>query len=157
METLIIILGFLIMILGIAGSFLPILPGPLTSWLGLLVLSFSDVEVTRNLLITTFVVALIIYILDFIIPALGTKKYGGSKYGMAGATLGLVVGLLAPVPLGIVIGPFLGALLGEIIYQKNRKIALRAAYGSLIGFVSSTLIKFVVALVYLGIYIWILA
>jgi uncharacterized protein YqgC (DUF456 family) len=157
MDTVLIILGLCLMLLGIAGSFLPILPGPLTSWLGLLVLSFTkSVAVDSGLLISTFVLALLIFLLDFVIPALGAKRYGGSRYGMIGTTLGLIVGLVSPIPLGIIIGPFVGALIGEILHQNDSKQALRAAYGSFMGFLSSTFIKMFVAIVYLGLYIWLL-
>jgi uncharacterized protein YqgC (DUF456 family) len=157
MDIALIIISSLLMILGIAGSFLPVLPGPLTSWAGLFLLSFTDtVSISHKILIITFLIALGIYVLDYFIPAIGTKKFGGSKYGMIGTTLGLIVGILSPIPFGIIIGPFFGALIGELIYQNNGKTALRAAYGSLLGFLASTFIKFCISLVYLGLFIWIL-
>lgn len=155
MDILLIIIASLLMLLGIVGSFLPILSGPLTSWLGLLLLSFVDsVNISSSTLIITFVIALIIYVLDYVIPALGTKRYGGSRYGMIGTTIGLIAGLLSPIPFGIIIGPFVGALIGELLYQQRTDHALRAAYGSLIGFLASTVLKFGVTLVYLGLFIW---
>jgi len=156
MDTVLIILAALLMILGIAGSFLPILPGPLTSWAGLLTLSFTDTtSISHQTLFITFSIALGIYVLDYFIPALGTRKYGGSRYGMIGTTIGLIVGIFSPIPFGIIIGPFVGALIGELVYQNNSKTALRAAYGSLLGFLASTFIKFSVSVVYLGLFIWI--
>jgi hypothetical protein len=107
-------------------------------------------------LIITFVIALLIYVLDYLIPAAGTRRYGGSRYGMIGTTLGLILGILSPVPFGILIGPFAGALVGELCYQSDLKHALRAAYGSLMGFLASTFIKFAAALVYLGLFLWVL-
>jgi uncharacterized protein YqgC (DUF456 family) len=85
---------------------------------------------------------LVILILDYIIPILGTKKLGGSKFGMYGAGVGLVVGLLAPMPLGILIGPFVGAYLGEVIFAKKAsQPALKAALGSFLGFLTSTVLE----------------
>lgn len=93
MEIFLVLLALLLMILGILGSFLPVLPGPLTSWIGLLVLHFTDgIELSTTFLIVTLVFAVFIYILDYIIPAIGTKRFGGSKAGMIGTTLGLIIG-----------------------------------------------------------------
>ena len=95
MDTLIILLGVFFIILGIIGSFIPILPGPITSWIGLLLIHFtSAIPYNWTFILTTLAVALLVYILDYIIPALGTKKFGGSKYGIIGTTVGLVVGLI---------------------------------------------------------------
>ena len=157
MDIFLIVVASLLMLLGVLGSFVPILPGPLTSWLGLLVLGLSEnVSISTSTLTLTFIIALVIYVLDYIIPALGTRKYGGSRYGMIGTTLGLIIGILAPIPFGIIIGPFVGALIGELLYQQDSQHALRAAYGSLMGFLASTFIKFSVAVVYLGLFIWII-
>lgn len=77
------IMGLFFVLLGIAGSFLPVLPGPLTGWVGLLLLHLSDrVPDDTNFLIITFCIALGVFLLDYIIPALGTKKFGGSKKGL---------------------------------------------------------------------------
>ena len=142
------------MFLGIIGSFLPILPGPLTSWVGLLVLHFTDgIELSQTFLIATLAVAIFIYVLDYIIPALGTKRFGGSRSGMIGTTIGLVVGLLSPIPFGIIIGPFLGALIGEMIHRNDIDKALKAAFGSFLGFIASSFLKFIVAIIFLGFFI----
>jgi uncharacterized protein YqgC (DUF456 family) len=142
------------MILGIAGSFLPVLPGPLTSWVGLLILHFTDVVVmNRTFLIITFSIAMAIWILDYIIPVIGTKRFGGSKAGIIGTSIGLIVGLIAPIPGGIIIGPFCGALIGELLNKSDFKKAFKAAVGSFLGFLASTFIKFIVAIIYFGFYI----
>ena len=155
MDILLISVAAIVMLLGVFGSFLPILPGPLTSWLGLLILSYSQqAALSSSTLTLTFCVALAIFLLDYIIPAIGTKRYGGSRYGMMGTTLGLIIGLLSPLPFGILIGPFIGALIGELLYQNNTQHALRAAYGSLVGFLASTFIKFMVSLCYIIVFIW---
>jgi len=154
MELFLVILSLLLMLLGVLGSFLPILPGPLTSWAGLLVLHFTDgVDLSSTFLIGTLIVAIFIYILDYIIPAIGTKRFGGSKAGMIGTTLGLVVGLIAPIPFGIIIGPFIGALIGEMVHRNDMEKALKAAFGSFLGFIASTFLKFIVAIIYLGFFI----
>ena len=154
MELFLVLIALVLMILGIVGSFLPVLPGPLTSWAGLLVLHFTEgVEMSQTFLIVTLIVAIIIYVLDYIIPAIGTKRFGGSKAGMIGTTLGLIIGLLSPIPFGIIIGPFVGALIGELINENDINKALKAAFGSFLGFIASTFLKFIVAIVYLGFFI----
>ncbi len=154
MDIFLVLVAALFMFLGIIGSLLPILPGPLTSWVGLLIFHLTDaVPMNWTFLIITFVFAILIWILDYIIPALGTKKFGGSKYGMIGTSIGLIVGLFAPIPGGIIIGPFAGAFLGELINKSDSKTALKAAFGSFLGFITSVFLKFVVALIFLGLFI----
>lgn len=154
MDIFLVILAAFIMLLGIIGSFLPVLPGPLTSWVGLLVFHLADVvPMNWTFLSITFVFAIGIWILDYIIPAMGTKRFGGTKAGMIGTSVGLIIGLLSPIPGGIIIGPFFGALIGELINKSEFDKALKAAFGSFLGFIASTFIKFIVAMVYLGFFI----
>ena len=152
MDILLLLLGLFFIILGIIGSFIPVLPGPITSWIGLLLIHLTNViPYNWTFILTTFTIALFVYILDYIIPALGTKKFGGSKYGIIGTTIGLIVGLIFLGPFGIIIGPFIGALTGELIYDnQNSNRALKAAFGSLIGFLFSTGLKFIVSIIYAG-------
>lgn len=154
MDILLVFAASIFIVLGIIGSFLPVLPGPLTSWVGLLILHLTDsIPMNWTFLIITLVFAIFIWFLDYIIPAIGTKRFGGSKYGMIGTSIGLIVGLLSPIPFGIIIGPFVGALIGEMINKSDSKTALKAAFGSFLGFLTSTFIKFIVAIIYLGLFI----
>jgi len=150
MDLLLFGVGAVLMILGILGSFLPVLPGVPLSWLGLLLLYLApSIPINYWVLGIAFILAAIIYALQLIIPAMGTKRYGGSKMGMWGATIGLVIGIFVPIPLGIVIGAFAGAFIGEIINKSDSKSALRAAYGSFIGLLASTFMELVVAVGFL--------
>ncbi|MDG2492765.1 MAG: DUF456 domain-containing protein [Flavobacteriaceae bacterium] len=150
MEVLIIIGSVFLIFLGILGSFLPILPGPLTSWLGLLLIhQHPNIKENPTFIWITFAVALIVFLLDYFIPAIGTKKFGGTKNGACGASIGLVLGLISPVPFGVIIGPFLGAYFGELLLDSNQKKALKSALGSLIGFLGGVFIKLFVSVVYL--------
>jgi len=154
MDILLFSIASSLMVLGVIGSFLPVLPGPLTSWAGLLVLYLMPkIEVSLGTLITTLIIAVLIWILDYFIPALGTKKFGGTKAGMIGTSIGLLVGLFSPIPGGMLIGAFLGAFVGELINKADSKTALKAAFGSLLGFLTFAFIKFVVAVIYLGLFI----
>jgi len=156
MDILFLVLGLLCMLIGILGSFLPVLPGVPISWLGLLLLFLTPSLNFDWVFITiTGIVAIGLYILDYVIPAMGTKKFGGSKAGAWGTTIGLVVGIIVPIPFGILIGPFAGAFIGEVLFNKTRgDHALKAAFGSFIGFLASTFMKFMATLVYLGLFMY---
>ena len=147
MDTFLLISGFLLTIIGLVGSFLPVLPGPPIGWIGLLLLYLTDiVPMDKTVLGITLVIALLVSVLDYVIPVLGTKKYGGTRYGVWGTTIGLIVGLLFP-PFGFLIGAFAGAYFGEMLYDnKDSQRALRAAFGSFIGFLGSTFLKLVVSI-----------
>jgi len=153
MDIALFIIGFLFILVGIIGSFLPILPGPPLSWVGLLLLFLTKPVVDDWWYLGILGgVALLVFALDYIIPAMGTKKFGGTKAGMIGTTLGLIVGILAPIPFGIIIGPFVGAFLGELSNNADNKKALKAAFGSFLGFLTGAFMKFVVAMIFLGIF-----
>ena len=85
-------------------------------------------------------ITVIVSILDYIVPVWGTKKFGGSKYGTRGATVGLIIGLFLG-PLGIIVGPLIGAVVGELIFKDDMKYAIRAGFGSLLGFLTGIGLK----------------
>ena len=155
MEYFLLILGFILMLVGIVGSILPALPGPPISWVGILMLYLCEgISINYWILAVTLLIAVIIGILDYIIPAKGTKYFGGSKYGIWGTNIGLVVGIFAPIPFGFLIGPFVGALVGELIYNSQEKgRAFKAATGSFIGFLAGTFMKVLVSLLFLGLFL----
>lgn len=156
MDIALLIIGFLLMIIGLLGSFLPVLPGPPVSWVGLLLLYLTKtVEDNWWLVGITFSIAVLITILDYLIPAYGSKKFGGSKYGAWGATLGLVVGLFLPIPFGFLVGAFIGAFIGEWMFQQNTQQSIKAALGSFLGVMASNFMKFMVSLVYLVMFVFV--
>ena len=157
MDIVLVLIGLLLMVIGIIGSFLPVLPGPPISWVGLLLLYLTNaVPMDKFLLIVTAIIAILVTVMDYIIPAAGTKKFGGSKAGMWGSIIGLLVAIFFPVlgPFGIIIWPFIGALVGELSENKDQKRAWKAAFGSFIGFLTGTFLKFLIALIYFGLFIW---
>ncbi len=154
MDIALLIIGFLFCLLGIIGSFLPVLPGPPVSWIGLLLLHLTTaVQEDWWFLGITGAVALFVFAMDYVIPAMGTKKFGGTRAGMIGTTIGLIVGIIAPIPFGIIIGPFVGAFLGELSNKADNKTALKAAFGSFLGFLTGAFMKFVVSMIFLGLFI----
>jgi len=156
MDIALLIIGFVLMVLGVLGSFLPVLPGPPVSWVGLLLLHLTE-AVPKNwtFLGITAAVAVLVFALDYFIPVIGTKKFGGTRAGMIGTTLGLIVALIVPVfgPFGIIIWPFIGALVGELINKADHKTATKAAFGSFLGFLTGTFIKFLVSVIFMGLFI----
>ena len=157
MDLIIVTLGFICIIVGLLGSFLPVLPGPSISWVGLALLYFTKVVPANYWILgVALLITIIISVLDYVIPAKGTKKFGGSSYGIWGTNIGLVIGIFAPIPFGFLIGPFVGALVGELIYDyKDHNRALKAAAGSFVGFLASSFIKFVICVMYFGLFVWI--
>ena len=122
------------MIVGLVGCVIPVIPGPPISFIGLLLLHFSKyAEYSFEFLLMFGLIAVIVTVLDYIVPIWGTKKFGGSKAGMWGAAIGLVLGLIFLPPLGIIIGPFAGAVIGEALTGKEAAKAFRAGLGSLLG------------------------
>lgn len=144
MDILLLILGALAVLTGIVGSVLPLLPGPPIAWAGLLLLHFSGyAQFSTRMLVITAAITLIIAVLDYFLPILATKKYGGTKAGERGATVGTIAGIFFGPP-GLILGPFVGAFLGEmIVAPKEINRALKVALGSFIGFLLSTGIKLI--------------
>lgn len=154
MDILLVVLAGVLMILGLIGSLLPMLPGIPLSWVGLLLLHLSSfLPMNYTFLSITFFIALIIFALQYAIPALGTKYLGGSKSGMVGASIGLVIGIFTPIPFAILIGPFVGAYIGEIINKSDSRTALKAASGSFIGLLASSFMELVVTFIYLILFV----
>ena len=144
MDYVLISLGVVFIISGIMGCVLPVIPGPPLSYIGLLFLHFTErYQFSSRFLIIWAAITIVVYALDYLIPAWGTKKFGGSKRGVWGSIIGLVVGLLFFPPFGIIIGPFLGAVIGELTAGKDSGVALRSGFGSFIGFLAGTLLKLI--------------
>jgi len=147
MDILWIVLGAIFMLVGLAGCVLPFLPGPPLCFIGLWIQQLkSDSPFTTKFLIFWAIVTVIVTVLDYVVPLYGTKKFGGSRYGVWGATLGLLVGFWFG-PWGIILGPFAGAFVGELIASTNSQQALRAAFGSFVGFLFVTLLKLIVCFI----------
>lgn len=151
MEYVLLIFGLALVLIGIVGSILPALPGPPISWIGLLIIYLiPEIAINYWVLGITLVLTIIIAVLDYVLPAKGTKHFGGTKYGIWGTNIGLITGLFFP-PLGFIIGPFIGAFIGELIYNsKNPKSAINAAIGSFLGLLASTFMKVLFCIVLLG-------
>ncbi len=145
MDVLLAVIGGILLFAGFVGSIVPALPGPPLSWLGILLLHFTSyTSFSATFLIVSAIIMIIITALDFYIPIWGTKKFGGTRAGIIGSTIGLLVGLIfSPFGLvSIIIGPFLGAFIGELtVNSRETNKALKSATGSFIGFLLGTGMK----------------
>lgn len=150
MDILLIIVGAVCLVVGLLGCILPMLPGPPLSYVGILLLHFtSKVDFSPTMLLVWLAVVVVVQLLDYFIPLMGTKYFGGSKWGERGCLVGTIAGLFF-MPWGIVIGPFLGALVGELLVGRGAGKALKSGIGSLIGFLAGTVLKCAVC----GYFIW---
>lgn len=146
-DILLIIGGAILMIVGLLGSVLPVLPGLPLSYIGILLLHFTSiVQFSPAFLIVWLLIVIAMQVFDYFIPIWGTKFFGGSKYGTWGSTIGIIVGLFFS-PWGIILGPFVGAVIGELLYGKQFALALKAGLGAFIGFLTGTFAKIVIGLV----------
>ena len=147
MNVTLIILAILLALIGIAGSIIPGLPGPPFSWAALLVLNFTTAaNHDTTFLVVTAAVAVVITLLDYVVPSLSTKRHGGSKAGVWGCNIGLVISIIG-LPfgpqglIGVIFWPFVGALVGELLSGKQSREAVRAAWGAFLGFLTGTGLK----------------
>ena len=154
-TTALIILCSILMVVGLLGVVLPVLPGIPLAWLGLFIYAlgtgFERISIATA--VVFFVLMLLTLALDFVAPMLGAKKYQASKFGTIGAFLGFTVGIIVFGFWGIILGPFIGALLGELLAKRKPKQALGSALGAFLGLVAGALFKIIVILVMAGFFI----
>jgi hypothetical protein len=158
MDTLLLVIGICLILAGIAGALVPGLPGPPLSFIALVMLQFRDgFAFSPGFLVTMGIIMAVVTVIDYVIPIYGTKKFGGTRRGVWGSTIGLIAGLfilpltgivLGPLGLfGIILGPFLGAYIGETTGGMASEPALKAALGSFIGFLAGTFMKLTYSIV----------
>lgn len=146
MEFLILVLGILLLLAGLAGSFLPVLPGPPLAWLGIMLVHlFTPYTFTEDFLWLSGFLMLGITIADYLLPGYLVKFGKGSKKAVVGANVGVLVGLFM-APVGILLGPFFGAWIGEMMAGRPAYEALRPAFFAFLGFLCGVFLKFVFAL-----------
>ena len=153
MDTTLTIFSIIFGIAGLVGCVLPVLPGPPLSWLGLLLISLTSkfgAEIGSKTLIIWALVSIVVTVLDYVVPIIFTKHFGGSKLATRGAAIGLFIGLFYGV-VGIIFGPFIGALIGELLNNsENKSRALKVAFSSFVSFLVTTELKIIasVAMLY---------
>ena len=164
MDYLLMIAAVVVLIIGLIGDIIPGIPGTPVSYLALLLMHWTErLSYTPQFLLMTGLICVVITVLDYVVPVWGTKKFGGTKAGVRGSTIGLIVGIIVLPLLGIVLGPFgligilggpfVGAYIGEKMGGTPDDKAWRSAFGSFIGFLAGTFMKIAYTLV-VGFYVF---
>lgn len=148
-DFLLYTLAIALNVVGIVGCFVPVLPGPPISYLGLLIIYFNaDSEIGTVAIWVYGLITIITVVLDYVIPALGVKYFGGTKFGKWGSFIGTIIGL-SYFPEGLLLGPFLGAFIGELIGRRGKREAFKSGVGSLLGFLFGVMMKFTVCIYFI--------
>ncbi len=158
MDWIWILVGVVLVLVGIIGAIVPGIPGPIISFVALLLLQLKEAApFSEEFLIIMGLIAAGVTFLDYVVPIWGTKKFGGTKMGVRGSIVGLLVGIFVlPILgivigpfglLGIILGPFVGAYIGESMGGQDSKLAMRSAVGSFIGFITGTFMKLVYSII----------
>lgn len=155
LQILVLVAVLAVMLLGIAGAVVPVLPSTpvilLAAFIYALVEGFT--EITWPVLVTLLVLTLVSQLLDYLAGVYGAQKMGASRAGMVGAFIGAIIGLFFGL-VGIVIGPFVGAFAGEILIgKKDVTASLKSGAGALLGLLGGTLGKLVIAVIMVGVFI----
>lgn len=148
-QVLTMAIGGVAMLLGLIGCFVPVLPGPMIAYAALWVLYAFGCPLTTAQLVVGAVVLVVVTVVDYVLPSVCAKRFKCSGWGVFGCFAGSVVGLFF-LPLGIVLGPFLGTMAGELIAGKNLAASVRGGFGALLGFVLCLGLK----LAAVGLYAW---
>lgn len=143
MDIVLLILAFFMMLIGLIGCIVPGLPGTPIAYVGLWIAQATEkIHFSWQFLLIWGIVVVIISVLDYVVPAWGTKHYGGTKWGVWGSTIGVFVGLFFGA-MGVIFGPLVGAVIGELISGKQLNDALKAGWGSFVGILFGTILKLI--------------
>lgn len=156
METFWLLLAIALVVIGFAGTIIPMLPGIPLIFGGFLVWGLASgwKDYTMQTVVILGIVTAAIWLLEYYAGAIGAKKYGASKAGVWGTVLGGIIGVFAFNIPGLVIGSFLGAVIGEVIIGRSRREAWRAGWGAFLGFLAGTAIKVIAGLVMAGLFFY---
>jgi len=145
LETILLVAGSLLQLLGLAGSILPVLAGPPLNFLGIILLCLARGWDTfsRPLLFSLLTLVVISVLVDYFLPIRGAKKYGSTRWGAWGAFFGMLIGVFFFPPFGLIIGALTGAIIGELLAGKSESAALRAGWGVLLGYFVSLIIRLI--------------
>lgn len=153
---LLIIVTFILIIAGLFGLVIPIIPDLPLIWLGIAVYAVFTkfLIISWQWLLGLFLVTAIVYALDIWLGALGVKVAGASRYGLLGAMLGMLLGIFAGGPVGMVFGAFVGAFLGEFLLAgRSYEKAMKAGVGTVIGFLAGRMLKIIAAVIIVGMFL----
>jgi uncharacterized protein YqgC (DUF456 family) len=146
-------IGALLTLTGLAGLLLPLVPGAPLLFMGLFCGAWAENfrYVGLGTLVLLAGMAALTYLVEFVAQALGAKHFGGSRRAMIGAAAGGLIGMLAGPP-GIILGPFIGAVLGELSLQRTLDQASRAGFGTVVGLAVGVAGKFAIGIAMIGLF-----
>lgn len=153
-ELLLWLLSLALVVTGVLGLLLPALPGIVLVFAGLVVAAWAEdfIYVGQGTLIFLLVLCLLGYVIDFLAGALGASRYGAGKYSIIGAAIGAVAGIFFGLP-GILLGPFIGAVAGELYIRRDIRAAGLAGFGAWVGLVVGTAAKIAITFVMIGVFL----
>lgn len=139
----------LLLFLGVLGCVIPVIPGPALSYAAMLLLLPTRFAPSVGECVIFGAACAVVLVLDYVVPAMGAKKFNCSRWGIAGSMVGTIVGMFFGLP-GLVLGPFLGAVVGEIVAGKDFASSMRGGLGAFLGFVFGVLLKVVYCVICAG-------
>lgn len=139
-------IGALLLAVGFVGCVVPVLPGPILGFLGLLALLPTDCSPSPAMLVALGALVAVVTVADYVVPAMGARKFNCTRWGTAGCFVGTLAGIFF-IPLGILLGPFIGAMVGELIAGRSVAAAVRSGIGAFLGFLSGVFLKIVCCVV----------
>ena len=151
MDIALSIIAFVMGLVGLVGVIIPVIPGTLLSYVGLVCVYFADgATVTITKLAIFGILSILVILLDYLLPGYFSKIFGGTKYGIWGATVGTILGIFFGV-VGIILGPFVGAVAGEVLGAKSElSKAVKVGFGSLLAFFAGSGVKLII-----GVYLFV--
>lgn len=155
-SVILLVISLLVMLAGLVGIIVPVIPSTPLIWFGAFIYAiFSGFkEITVNTIIVFALLTGFTLAVDFLANMYGAKKFGASKWGIIGSTVGMIVGTLVTGVIGLILGSFFGAVVFELLLGRQVKTAFNAGIGAFIGFLGGSLIKFVIGLIMIGTFIW---
>lgn len=156
METVFLIIALIIMVGGLIGTILPIIPSVPMVYLGYVVYGIASdwKDYGSTVMIVFGLVTVFVMVLDYIAGAIGAKRFGGSRLGAIGAIVGALVGVIFFNIVGLVVGTFAGAALGELVLGRTMREAIMSGSGALVGFLAGSLFKLMTSIVMIGAFLW---
>lgn len=157
MGILAMTLAVICFIAGVAGSVLPVLPGAILIWVGMLLYGILTKFTTLNtfFFIGQALAVVLVYAVDYLAGIVGVKRFGGSRYAVYGSLAGVVFGIIIMGPAGIIFGPFIGAIAGELLNRQQLNTAIRSGIGTLVGLLGGTLLKLAIEVTMIIWFFWV--
>ncbi|MGR3178554.1 MAG: DUF456 domain-containing protein [Candidatus Anammoxibacter sp.] len=155
-SILFLVISLLIMLTGLVGIIFPVIPSTPLIWVGtfIYVISSGFEDITWNVLIVFGILTAFTLIADFFANMYGAKRFGASKWGIIGSTVGMIIGTITTGVVGLIVGSFLGAVVFELLAGRQLKVAFNSGLGAFIGFLGGSLIKLIIGFVMVGVFIW---